>query len=317
MTGAASGCGEFPHSGNVPEGEARQRDEGPVYSAGMARDPKRVLIVDDDPAQCRGVCQLLSRRKIKGAPIEGECAQSLEEGLAILHVQRFDTVVLDMGFPNSTPEETLLRIPQFQAHCPVLCMTGSDDRVLLGKLRAMRVQWVIKGEDPTESSPQILEKILMALALNDPSPEIADAAIEAQREMAHAIHAEHEHVSAEVKKPWLLQWVPAMGLALSLTVASFTGGSFLMKWLVERATSSAALSSRVEEQNRVIAKLLEKSNHLEMQAQSSAQDRDVIHKKMAELAETQSVAKTDLLRGQDRIEAVQRDILKELLSRKN
>lgn len=275
-------------------------------------DPKRVLIVDDDPNQCGGVCQLLKRRKYGGQPVEGECAESLEEGLVCLATLQYHVIVLDMGFPTSGPFETITRVPEFQAHCPVIVMTGTDDRVLLGRLRKMGVQWVIKGEEATPAL--ILEKILMALALSDDSPELADETVKAQRELDHAVHMERE---SDGKKPWFLRWLPAFSFALALLVAGAGAGAGVVKWLIERNNSATTLSSRLEQretvaatQNKAIERLLERSTVLEQQALSSKQDRDGLHRDVDAL-------KVDITRQLERLEKQQADILKALLDRKN
>ncbi|AUX21503.1 uncharacterized protein SOCEGT47_019890 [Sorangium cellulosum] len=85
---------------------------------------KRILVVDDSPTYRATVVQLLRQDGCDVVP-----AQSGDEALSLLAVERVDGVIIDLLMPGMGGLETARRIKSADAlrHIPVVILTGHDD----------------------------------------------------------------------------------------------------------------------------------------------------------------------------------------------
>lgn len=104
----------------------------------------RILIVEDNSGMVTVMQQLVSPLLLKFPGSIVTVAHEMEEALsAIRTVPLPDIVLLDLSLPDSTIEETILRIDEIESQCPVLIVTGhAIDRVR--KLIARPVEVVEK-----------------------------------------------------------------------------------------------------------------------------------------------------------------------------
>lgn len=90
-----------------------------------------VLVVDDDEIDRESVRRLLARANIEAEVVEE--ADPLA-ALAILRRTSFDVVVLDYHFPRHDGLLILRELREFDAHTPVIMLTGYDDTALAVEL---------------------------------------------------------------------------------------------------------------------------------------------------------------------------------------
>lgn len=86
-----------------------------------------LLLVEDDLVDALFVARLLEG-PASGSKID--CVSSLREGIAKLHAQQFDAVILDLNLPDSRGIETLLAIRNRFPQLPVVVLTGNADEAL-------------------------------------------------------------------------------------------------------------------------------------------------------------------------------------------
>jgi CheY-like chemotaxis protein len=84
----------------------------------------RILVVDDDPIMREFATVYLST-----PTVSVETAQNGEEGLARLHAEPFDIVLLDIDMPGIDGYEVLSRIRRDEKfeHLPVVMVTSNED----------------------------------------------------------------------------------------------------------------------------------------------------------------------------------------------
>lgn len=108
-----------------------------MYTAGRAKSPARILVVDDDELIRKTLRGMLSK-----AGYAAQTAGNGEEALTLLQQQLFDLILLDLHMPRMDGM-TFLRTLRRQQHSPqVLIISGYatfDDAVEAGKLRVAGV----------------------------------------------------------------------------------------------------------------------------------------------------------------------------------
>lgn len=107
--------------------------------------PIHVLLIEDNPGDCRLVQELL--REVESVPTLLECADSLSQGTQVLKQQSFDVVLLDLFLPDSQGFATFTRLHQQMQATPIIVTTGLNDETLA--LRAVQEgaqDYLVKGQ---------------------------------------------------------------------------------------------------------------------------------------------------------------------------
>ena len=113
----------------------------------------RILLIEDNPADARLLKEVITANyqpsgsnfscKIDDAP-------SLTEGLEKIGTGEYDAILLDLGLPESSGQDTLDRCVDLFAQFPVIIMTGNDDSALAEKSIKMGAQnYLVKGDYDT------------------------------------------------------------------------------------------------------------------------------------------------------------------------
>jgi len=126
---------------------------------------KRLLIVEDNPAEQLSICELLSYDDI-----EVEVVDSGESALAALHREKFDCVVLDLRLPDMSGFEVLENIhdsPEL-VELPVVVFTGKDlcpeeDARLHALARSVVVKDVESPERLLDETALFLHRVVVNL----------------------------------------------------------------------------------------------------------------------------------------------------------
>ena len=109
------------------------------------RDPVRLLLVEDDPADAEHLREILTG--FGEVNFEIEQASHVEEGLQMLRDGEFQALLLDLSLEEGDGLDTLLRAKVAAASVPIIVMTSRGDEVQA--LKALRVgaqDYLVKGE---------------------------------------------------------------------------------------------------------------------------------------------------------------------------
>ncbi len=92
--------------------------------------PSRVLVVDDDPANCELIQEVL-----RSVDIESLALTHSGQAVTCLAREKFDAVFLDVNMPTPNGIELTKKIRSggFNVTTPIMVITGEDDRALLGR----------------------------------------------------------------------------------------------------------------------------------------------------------------------------------------
>ena len=105
----------------------------------------RVLLIEDNPGDARLIVRQLDR--VRDTAFEVDTADRISTGIASLHREHYDLVLLDLSLPDSRGLETLDQVLQCGLDVPVVVLTGLDDDALaLEALRRGAQDYVIKGK---------------------------------------------------------------------------------------------------------------------------------------------------------------------------
>ena len=105
----------------------------------------KILLVEDNAGDVRMIQELLL--DVEGIWFETESINTLTEGLKRLSEVKFDTLLLDLGLPDSNGMETLMRVISQYPELPVIVLTGLADAQ--GGVRAVHQgaqDYLTKGE---------------------------------------------------------------------------------------------------------------------------------------------------------------------------
>jgi len=105
-----------------------------------------ILMVDDDPGDCRLVEQLL-KKSSQTTEFIIETAQRLVDCLECLKSRSFDLVLLDLGLPDSSGIEIVQKVQGANPNIPIVVLTGlADEQMGLDAIRKGAEDYLVKGE---------------------------------------------------------------------------------------------------------------------------------------------------------------------------
>jgi len=92
--------------------------------------PSRVLVVDDDPANCELIQEVL-----RSVDIESLALTHSGQAVTCLAREKFDAIFLDVNMPTPNGIELTkkIRCGGLNVSTPIMVITGEDDRALLGR----------------------------------------------------------------------------------------------------------------------------------------------------------------------------------------
>jgi CheY-like chemotaxis protein len=153
--GLARGAFSFVTKPTTMEGVEEALARIKEYST---RKRKRLLVVEDNPAEQLSIAALLGH-----TDIEIEAAQSGEEALSLLQHEPFDCVVLDLRLPDMTGFEVLEKLHRESplSDVPVIVFTGRElSAEEDAQLHTMARSIVVKG---VESPERLLDETALFL----------------------------------------------------------------------------------------------------------------------------------------------------------
>ncbi len=110
----------------------------------MSAPQVRVLLIEDSPSDARLI--KLSLLEDRSHAFEVTREESLDDAIVRLQTERFDVILLDLGLPDSTGIDTLVRTSAAAPQLPIVVLTGSEDHeISLEAIRRGSQDYLIKG----------------------------------------------------------------------------------------------------------------------------------------------------------------------------
>jgi diguanylate cyclase (GGDEF)-like protein/PAS domain S-box-containing protein len=117
----------------------------------MNEERVRILVVEDNPSDVQVIRRLIGDST---SPVfEITAADRVAKGVAALAETNPDVILLDLGLPDSNPEEldSFSRIHEVAAGVPIIVMTGMSDQEVAAKAVRLGAQdFLVKGEVSAE-----------------------------------------------------------------------------------------------------------------------------------------------------------------------
>lgn len=115
-------------------------------SAAAQPQPKRVLIIDDDPAVLNLLRAALHRKKI-----DSVTSTSAAEGLAAIAESRFEVILLDLGLPDIHGLELIHKLRELAPGARIVIITAdTTSETLLRAIREQAFEYIRKPFDISE-----------------------------------------------------------------------------------------------------------------------------------------------------------------------
>lgn len=105
----------------------------------------KVLLVEDNPGDARLIEEMI--KEVEGpARFDLVHVQSLAEAIHSLGTDSFDSVLLDLGLPDSSGLDTLVKVNAQAPQMPIVVLTGlADEAVSAEALRRGASDYLVKG----------------------------------------------------------------------------------------------------------------------------------------------------------------------------
>ncbi len=115
---------------------------------------KSILIIEDLPHVATWISQSV---KLAFDSAEIMLATTLAEGHEALHTKTFDLALIDIGLPDGSGMELLIRLAAEQAHClNVMSTVFDDDQHVFSALRHGAKGYILKDQSKNELSQMLL-----------------------------------------------------------------------------------------------------------------------------------------------------------------
>ncbi|MBF0101704.1 MAG: response regulator [Desulfobacterales bacterium] len=104
-----------------------------------------ILFIEDSFFEIELIQEMLSTSKMFVFSLQS--ANSIRDGLHLLHTQRFELILLDLNLPDSDPEISFQVIKKYSHGIPIIVLTGYDDKEFaLKTIQAGAQDYLIKGQ---------------------------------------------------------------------------------------------------------------------------------------------------------------------------
>jgi two-component system sensor histidine kinase/response regulator len=129
--------------------EPQPEKESLTYEASMQDKSFNILFAEDNPTDVRLVKELLIS---SGITFTLRSVTRIKDAIALCANQDFDALLLDLGLPDSTGLETLIRMMASEMKTPIIVMTGLDDEdIALESLRTGAQDYLVKNRLTSDS----------------------------------------------------------------------------------------------------------------------------------------------------------------------
>jgi hypothetical protein len=152
----------------------------------MTRSPIQVLLVEDNPIDCRLIRGLLDEHPSQTFSVR--CADRLQTAGEQLRSSPADVVLLDLTLPDATGLETFDLVHRQHGHLPIVILTGVEDEILAATAIERGAQdYLLKGQVDRNSLARALryaiERKRGAEAIHRLNEELEQRVLERTREL--------------------------------------------------------------------------------------------------------------------------------------
>ena len=128
----------------------------------------RILAIEDDAA-VRTLIELILTKQLPCAKTV-EFAGDWSAAWALLQRRRYNVVLLDLALPDSSPEETVNRIPEILQHADAVCVvTGTGERFREASIAIGAFEYFEKPAIAFEKRRGFIDSIVHAIQRRNPS----------------------------------------------------------------------------------------------------------------------------------------------------
>lgn len=122
----------------------------------------KILVIEDESSMAHVVQMCIAKIRAKFPDANILHAATRSEGIRIVReIPKPDCVFLDLGLPDSTWDETLKRVDEFESESPVVILTGYPEKMISDLLENKEIQVIHKDDSMIE---KILGAILRAIS---------------------------------------------------------------------------------------------------------------------------------------------------------
>ncbi|MBS1957268.1 MAG: hybrid sensor histidine kinase/response regulator [Cyanobacteria bacterium SZAS-4] len=112
----------------------------------------QVLLIENDCVDAKQVLDLLHQRSSNLLDLSVTWVMSLADGINELTTRTYDSVLLNLGLPDSDGIDTLLQVRRCSKTIPIVILSGSDDKNLaLESVQNGAQDFLVKGRPSAES----------------------------------------------------------------------------------------------------------------------------------------------------------------------
>ena len=181
----------------------------------MKETTKKVLLIEDNPADTRFIQEIL--KETKSNELELISVKSLDEAVKSLSKFSYKAILLDLGLPDSQGLETLTKILEVKPELPIVVMTGlNDEKVGLQAVKKGAQDYMVKdnvnGYQLTRALNYAIERKKTEEELRESreqlrnlSKHIEDVREEERAKLTTGLHEDLTQIIAAIKMD--LSWI--------------------------------------------------------------------------------------------------------------
>jgi len=149
----------------------------------MCKLPINILLIDNDPENCREVKRVLSG-SADGPEFRVKSVGTLSEGAETLATSCFDIILLDVHLPDSDGVETLDKIRGLNHKIPIVVLRMPDDEISIQAIKRVAEDYLVKGE--------LLRDVLVRVIHHAIELKAMKTSLDAMGEKLRETHRENE-----------------------------------------------------------------------------------------------------------------------------
>jgi len=130
----------------------------------MTLQPLRILLVEDNPGDVRLLREMFSNER----PDSYEIAHFPRLGLALNYLAKggVDIILLDLGLPDESGIDTVLRVRKLAPQVPLIVLSGKDDDAMVAEaMREGAQDYLVKGQIEQRALPRALRHAIERFSL--------------------------------------------------------------------------------------------------------------------------------------------------------
>jgi len=162
--------------------------------------PKKLLVIEDNPGDQRLIAIKLAEAQV---PWKADLCGSLGEGLRLAAGTQYECILADLGLPDASGLESVIRMKAQSPATALVVLTGLDDeRVAQDAIRAGAQDYVVKSLAGLELLPRVIRHAIerqQAQVQLELSHHTTQALLDASHDMALLLDADGRIITLNVQ----------------------------------------------------------------------------------------------------------------------